>query len=370
MATVETPAKAPKPEKAPPKPNYSNPGLALTAKPLETTVDIEGIVRLPKLQGRKGGTNEARVALLAEHLKGGAPLPPVKLIQVDEYPGGSKAGGPYKLLFDGFHTTAAYVENGKRMIPVQAWKGTWEQALVAAAKANKEHDTGGQPRTNEDKVKAAKMFLEALADVPKKERPSNREIAEEIGCSRQLVNELAAGTNEVKKAAKKTKRTETETEKEDEPTPPAKPLPPLTPAEKAKAAEAQKMIDAGMTPFNVVGKTTGQTVGTIYSKELPSHASVVDKFPSLNEKDYILRAGTAAPQVAAAATPPKPPAGGFDWAAYDERIGYLARGLDALGDLFDLKKTAEFAGARRLLNEFIVFVGDTKKKHGPKKAGK
>ncbi len=346
---------------------YANPGLALTAKPLETTVDIDGIVRLHKLQMRKGGTNEARVALLAEHLKGGAALPPVKIIQVDEYPGGPKAQGPYKLLFDGFHTTAAYENNGKKMIPVQAWKGTWEQALIAASKANKEHDTAGLPRTNEDKVKAAKMYLEAVAEMPKKERPSNREIAEEIGCSRQLVNELVAGTNEIKKAAKKIVRAKP-ADKADEPTPPVA-AKPVTPAEKAKAAEAQKMIDAGMTPFNVVGKTTGQTVGTIYSKDPPTHESVKDKFPNLGEKDYVVKAGTAAP-VAAAATSPKPPAGGFDWVAYDERIGYLARGLDALGDLFDMKKTPEFAGARRLLNDFITFVADTKKKHGPKKAGK
>lgn len=341
--------------------------FALTGKGESTTADITSLVRLPKLQMREGGTKEPRARMLAEAIKGGADLPRVKVVEVPEYPGGSEKNGPYRLVVDGHHTTWGYELLEKKMVPVTLWKGTWAEALVAAAKANKEHDTGGLPRTNEGKANAAKAFVAALAEseTPKKQWPSGRRIAEIVGCSHTLVNEIIAGKNEVVKAKKKEVRV-------DEPAAAAKTNPNAPPVTYANHAEA-KRIEAGEKPFSVVNKSTGQPVGRVWAeKGTPTHEQVKAVYPTLEPRDYVLKPAelvTSAAPPTTTVTKPTPAVVGFDWAAYDQSIGFVVRGLDGLGDLYDLKKTPEFAGANRVLNEFIAYFQDVRKKHG-KKNGK
>lgn len=378
--TMEKPKADPKPKAEAQKEEY-----ALKGKGENATADVNTLVRHSRLQVRDGGTKEARAQTLADAIKGGADLPRVKVIEVPEYPGHPAKDGPYRMVFDGFHTTRGYELLDKKMIPVTIWKGTWVEALVAASKANREHDTSGLPRSNEGKVNAAKAFVLALqeSDTPKSQWPSNRRIAEIVGASRDTVNKVVSGTHESSKAAKR-KPAENAVD------------PPLTGAQMRQMtedsakirADEKKRIDAGETPYNVVGRMTGQTIGRVFGVTTPTHEDVKAAHPTLQKGDYILKVAdltlaahgkgpgavsptTMAGRPAEGVKPDeKPTAKNFDWASYDSQIGYLVRGLDAMGDIFDLKKTVEHKAAERVLNEFVTYFADVRKKHGPKKAGK
>lgn len=152
-----------------------------------TTLELDEIVRLPKLQGRAQGVNADRVDQMAMAIKADQTLPRVRVWEIEQE--GHEHHGKC-ILTDGFTRCAAYAQAGRKIIPVSIHKGTWQQCVLDAAEANVEHDTGGLPRTSADKKRALMIFASAYEGVPKGEWPSNRDTARKVGVSHQFVNEV------------------------------------------------------------------------------------------------------------------------------------------------------------------------------------
>lgn len=115
------------------------------------TLPIESLLLVPALQMRED-QDHSHVLDLAEVLTAGKKLPRVQVIHVAE---GDHTG---YFVFDGFHTTLAHQRAGKKRVSCLVRKGTWDEAVVAAAGANTAHL--GLKRTREDKRRAVKMLLE------------------------------------------------------------------------------------------------------------------------------------------------------------------------------------------------------------------
>ena len=126
------------------------------------------------------------VTKYAKAMEDGAQFPPILVFEIDEQ----------LILADGFHRYSAYQKLGTTEIQAEVRFGTWDDALLAAAKADA-HE--GLARSPADKEKAVKALLacecwRALSD---------REIAREAGVGYSLVAKLrkvviqvpAAGTS-------------------------------------------------------------------------------------------------------------------------------------------------------------------------------
>lgn len=182
---------------------------------------IKDIVRLKDAQTRDGTDEDATLperveaftAAMKEQLRENGEVKwdsPVYVMEIEDGPGEWK-GIPTYFLYDGFNTLKAAENAGLKTFKAQVVKGTRAQLIAAAARANVQHDTNGKPRTNADKVRAVRTGAKAFtySEIPNSEWPSNREFAEMIGVSRNLVNEIdpfsrgKGDQNELKKAKKR-----------------------------------------------------------------------------------------------------------------------------------------------------------------------
>lgn len=283
--------------------------------------------------------DEGRAAIMAEALEGGAKLPPVKVIRVKDMPG-AKKDEVRDVLFDGHHTHRAKVIAKQDTIEALVWDGTWAQALSAAAMhANREHEKNGKPLSSRDKVHAVKLLAAAYtgSELPKKDWPSNRQAAEMVGCSRQLVNDMdpfCRGKGNVRE-------------------------------EKNLLKAADRAVAKVKTPahYQIVTKDAGSP-------------KVVAEYDAESAEDAMARHKGASPtadlskvvaRLDKAAAPGSVKSPGFDWTGVDANLGYLIRGLDAMGDLYDLKKSPEYTAAFNGLDTFAKAFRDWRKKLSGKK---
>ncbi len=241
------------------------------------------------------------------------------------------------------------------------WKGTWAQAMNAAATvANREHENNGRALSTKDKCHSVAILARAFKEsgLPKKEWPSYRSIAIIIGCSHQHVNnmdpfEKSGSDNETVKAKKRLKGQAAKASANGTPATPAIQL---------------EMDPVAQKPVNqaIIQKTTGQTVAK-YCADSPAKA--LDRYkiehPHCTIADFITREIEGAP--APVGSEKKP---GFDWAGMDGHLGYMIRGMDGMADMFDLKKTPEYKLAFDGLDAFAKQFNAWKKKLAGRKADK
>jgi len=116
---------------------------AVKEKKVKLTVDDLSLD--DRLQMREK-MDDDHTATLAENL---ADLPPCKVVQDDD-------GHCY--LWDGWHTLYAHELKGVKKIPCVVTDGTWLDAFILAAGANRDHNA--LRRTNADKRKAVLCLLE------------------------------------------------------------------------------------------------------------------------------------------------------------------------------------------------------------------
>lgn len=84
-------------------------------------------------------------------------------------------------IVDGFHRHCAAEAAGREHLLCDVTEGTYQDAVIAAAKAN---ETNGLSRTSADKIRAVMMLL----DLPGWENASKRKLAEGAGVSRWTVS--------------------------------------------------------------------------------------------------------------------------------------------------------------------------------------
>lgn len=104
----------------------------------------------PELRARAGSLDPDHVEGLTEAITDGISLPRPLVYYIE---------GRGHFLIGGWHTVAGYDGAGVDQIPVTVKSGTWEDAILAAASQNQEHDTAGLRRTNRDKRLAVDMVL-------------------------------------------------------------------------------------------------------------------------------------------------------------------------------------------------------------------
>lgn len=118
--------------------------------------------------------DDAVVALYAEAKRGGAVFPPVDVIE--------DADG-VKRLGDGFHRFKAHERLQWVTIEAEVRPGTRAEAIWFAIGANNAH---GLQKNDADKRRGVEI---AIAECPDK---TQREIAEQVGCSQQFVSQVAS----------------------------------------------------------------------------------------------------------------------------------------------------------------------------------
>ena len=112
--------------------------------------------------------------VLKKRKKDGSGLPPVKAI---------RDGDGRVFVWDGNHTIAAARENGQRTVAATISSGTREDAVLAAAGANRHH---GVRRSHADLRNTVKTLL----GNPKWAARSDRWLAETVGCSNTFVGKM------------------------------------------------------------------------------------------------------------------------------------------------------------------------------------
>jgi len=152
------------------------PAKAKPRSDLPQLVSYDKLVRLPELQMR-AARNDEHVRDMVEALHSGRKLPPIKLYRL---PDGRL------VVVDGFHRLDAYDVVQAGMIPCVIERGTYFEALTAAAAANQEHL--GLKRTNEDKRRAVECFLRGLAVAG--QNWSDRQIALHVGVTHPFVHTI------------------------------------------------------------------------------------------------------------------------------------------------------------------------------------
>lgn len=336
--------------------SFANP-FALKGKGKEMRLKTKQVTRDRRLQTRTdtdsgSEIDEYRCERFAHAMtpkeQGGAgeKFPPVKVMLVKDMPG-HKDEEVY-LLWDGFHTHRGAEIARLAEIDALVWEGTWHQALTAAATvANREHEKNGKPLSSKDKIHAVAILARAFkeSELPKKEWPSNRQLAEMCGCSRQLVNEMDpfdrghGDTRELTAAKKRGERAE---------------------AKKAAQPPVQKV-------FEVVQQSTGQVLAD-YNADTPVEALLKYKNRHNLEDLKGLTTREKAVKDHDEPKPGSPKPSGFDWAGMDSHLGYLIRGLDGLGDIYDLKKTPEYKTAFGAIDTFAKTFKEFRSKHGKKQS--
>lgn len=138
-------------------------------------IPLDQIVATGETQSREGPLRQETVDEYVEGYKRGDKFPPIKLMRDDD-------DGVYRT-FDGYHRIAAAKAAGLTEILADIFRGSLDEAILAAAGANATH---GLPRTHADRRKAVRMVL----SVPRFKKMSNRAIAAEALVSDKLVAEI------------------------------------------------------------------------------------------------------------------------------------------------------------------------------------
>lgn len=297
-----------------------------------------------------------RAESFAEKMKAGEKFPAVKYMLVEDMPG--HKGTPVKVLWDGFHTHAGAEIAKLDTIPAVGWKGTWAQALAAAALlANVEHENSGKPKSYKDKVRSAWIIVKGLeaAGVPKKEWPKSRQLAAMVGVSHTAINDENILGN--KREGSKTKEEKLEEKKQ------------ARQNGAATVAAGAAHLNGPTTPikrFEVFRRAGNESVG-VFEAETAAGAleQLKKKNPGAQLTDFVTKELTTEKPKAGAAV-------GFDWARFDADFGGVVRGLDAMGDIYNIANRTEFKTARSNLNQFLEIVKGlksevTKKKDEPAK---
>lgn len=225
MSNTATPSKAPAAVNGQPAPSTETPPVATVATPQAAagvapstdapaqagpskepvfievqTYPLDQVLVLNSLQSRQGGIDNARAGQIgwaykqqAEALAKGEPppggkkIPPMKafLIEDERHKHHNKM-----VLVGGFHRMEGRHIGEFKDGEFEVWRGTWADAVRAAAKENIEHDTAGRYRSNEDKRKSVLMFCGSYSNVAKVNWPDNRVVARECGVSHQFVNNM------------------------------------------------------------------------------------------------------------------------------------------------------------------------------------
>lgn len=306
-----------------------------------------------KLQTRtdtdSGSTvDEGRAEQFATAMTKGDKFPAIKVMRVKDAPGFKDE--EVDVCWDGMHTLRGKEIAKLPEVDALVWEGTFAQAqFLASTRANREHEKAGRALSSKDKIHAVKILAQAYkdAEIPKKDWPSNREAAEMVGCSRQLVNEMdpfdrgAGDKREATAAKKRGERAE------------------------AKAADPSKGVKSP-PHFEIVQKSTGQKIASYdATSEEEAIKTHLGHHKDADPKTLIARKAAEPPKEAKAGSEKTI---GFDFAGMDSHLGYLARGLDGMGDIFHLKDTHEYKIALASLNSFAAYFNDARKKHGKKPA--
>lgn len=243
--------------------------------------------------------DEGRCQLFALAMDKGAKFPAIKVMRVLDAPG--RKNEETDVCWDGMHTLRGKEIAKQPEVDAEVWVGTFAQAqYLAATRANREHETNGKPLSSRDKIHAVKILAAAYkdSDIPKKDWPSNRNAADIVGCSRQLVND--------------------------------------------------------MDPFERGGKGDVRELKAAKKRAERKNGDPAD--------------GGEGGAAAAAAPKPGQPVG-FDWAGMDNHMGYLIRGTDGMGDIFNIKGTPEYVALVNLLAQYAERFTKMRATHGKKKAG-
>lgn len=140
-------------------------------------LSIAGLVIDARLQCRAEGLSEDHLEIIQDAIKGKAQLPRILTFNIK---------GMGILPVEGFHRIESRKRLGLKTIPAYVRNGTWEDAVLAAAGANREHNA--LIRTRADKHNAARLVLQTPLYV----KDSDRKIADRIGVSHTLVAEVRA----------------------------------------------------------------------------------------------------------------------------------------------------------------------------------
>lgn len=191
---VKAPAKAT--PKAPAKEEAAKSGAWGTPK----TIKMDEVLFLPALQSRHGGVDEGRVQQLRAVVRDDKKkLPRMRAYEITEE--GHRYNGKF-VCVGGFHRGKAHQDEGVSEAYFEVRKGTWADAVRAAAVENIEHDTAGRYRTNEDKRKGILMYCATFEGMPKSRLPKYREIARLLAVSHTFVADMDPfGTGKDAKAA-------------------------------------------------------------------------------------------------------------------------------------------------------------------------
>src|SRR5512139_703507 len=137
----------------------------------QTTLKLEEIVKHKALQA-PDRTSREHIADLKEAIEKKEDLPRILVYDVE---------GMGHLLVDGHHTYDGALAAGRKTIAVTIKKGTFEDAVLAAAKANQKHL--GLKRSHKTKRWAVMSVLGLHSDW------SDAKVAKEVGVSANLVGE-------------------------------------------------------------------------------------------------------------------------------------------------------------------------------------
>lgn len=386
MSETATAPKAAKPKKGKDE-APANP-FALVGKPKNETLPTKDVLVFKTLQARKDCdegqvVDVDRATGFAEKMKAGVKFPRIKCMEVSDAPGHKDE--PVVVCWDGMHTHAGCELAKIETIDCAVWVGTWAMALSAAATvANREHDDKGKVLSTKEKVASVAILAKAFRDgKPKSEWPSNRALATLIGVSHQHVNNMdpfdrspAGDTRGQKNAVKKADRAIANAEG------PAV----VRPGQIVVPVNQLDPVSKLPANFEIVKRTTGQADAKYHAKDkdeaikrfqvdhptwvlteyvcreyTPDAASVADRMVAFGLMSGNPNA-TTAPAPGSVAKPP-----GFDWSTMQANLGYVTRGHDAMGDLFNLKADAEYKKAFAHLDLFTKWLDDAKKKHGKPK---
>lgn len=145
---------------------------------------IADIICDKRLQMREEGTDAEHAEDLAASVMSHQKLPPIKAVEID---------GKYYLT-DGFHTLEAHKKAARSKIECRVRKGDWNDAILAAAAANKEHLA--KKRTRADKERAVRALCDQLATTG--EQWSVKRIAEHVGVSHDFASRYAKAADAAK----------------------------------------------------------------------------------------------------------------------------------------------------------------------------
>lgn len=145
----------------------------------ETMVSIADIIEDPKLMMRVK-LDETIIKLFLEALKNGIEFPPIELMEVEKR----------LLLADGWHRIEAHRRHKLKKIKSHVSLGTWQEAVLAAVRANAYSPLR---RSNKDKEKC----VLALLNDPEWQQRSSAWIATQVGISPHTVERIKSELGEI-----------------------------------------------------------------------------------------------------------------------------------------------------------------------------